>query len=148
MLAAGLRLQGESTLAAMRREDRARRIGSCPRAADVRREDFIGPMPPPDVPDFIRTGVSPPSIFATYLSLDALDFSISTLRGDAPHHRYYDPNFDARLEVRSSKNRYDPTTPVSCGRCSRRRASSAISRRNRSRTSPLSADWRPRQMSR
>src|SRR5207302_10258115 len=41
----------------MRREDRARRIGSCPRAADVRREDFIGPMPPPDVPDFIRTGV-------------------------------------------------------------------------------------------
>jgi hypothetical protein len=79
---------------------------------DVRREDFIGPMTPPDVPDFIRTGVSPPSIFATYLSLDALDFSIRTLRGDAPHHRYYDPNFDARLEVRSSKHRYDPTAPV------------------------------------
>jgi hypothetical protein len=79
---------------------------------DVRREDFIGPMPPPDVPDFIRTGVSPPSIFATYLSLDALDFSIRTLRGDAPHHRYYDQNFDARLEVRSAKHRYDPTAPV------------------------------------
>ena len=79
---------------------------------DVRREDFIGPMPPPDVPDFIRTGENPPSIFATYLSLDALSFSIRTLRGDAPHHRYYDQNFDARLEVRSSKHRYDPSAPV------------------------------------
>jgi hypothetical protein len=79
---------------------------------DIRREDFIGPMPPPDVPDFIRTGEDPPSIFATYLSLDALDFSIRTLRGDAPHHRYYNQNFDAVLEVRSSKHRYDPTAPI------------------------------------
>ena len=79
---------------------------------DTRREDFIGPMPPPDVPDFIRTGEGPPSIFATYLSLDALDFSIRTLRGDAPHHRYYDEHFDAVLEVRSSKHRYDPTAPI------------------------------------
>jgi hypothetical protein len=79
---------------------------------DTRREDFIGPMPPPDVPDFIRTGKDPPSIFATYLSLDALDFSIRTLRGDEPHHRYYDQNFDAVLEVRSSKHRYDPTAPI------------------------------------
>ena len=79
---------------------------------DVRREDFIGPMPPPDVPDFIRAGENPSSIFATYLSIDALRFSIRTLEGDAPHHRYYDRNFDARLEVRSSKHRYDPSAPV------------------------------------
>ena len=79
---------------------------------DLRREDFIGPMPPPDVPDFIRTGENPPSIFTTYLSLDALNFSIRTLRGDAPHHRYYDQNFDARLEVRSSKHRYNPSAPI------------------------------------
>jgi hypothetical protein len=79
---------------------------------DLRREDFIGPLPPPDVPDFIRTGAAPPSIFASYLSLDALGFSIRTLQGDAPHHRYYDPNFDARLEVRSAKHRYNPASPV------------------------------------
>ena len=60
------------------------------------------------MPDFIRSGVAPPSILASYMSLDALDFSIRTLRGDAPHHRYYDPEFRAQLEVRSKKHRYDP----------------------------------------
>jgi hypothetical protein len=91
---------------------RARGIAPSLLIVDLRREDFIGPLPPSDVPDFIRTGDDPPSIFTTYLSLDALNFSIRTLRGDAPHHRYYDQNFDARLEVRSSKHRYDPSSPV------------------------------------
>jgi len=91
---------------------RARGIAPSLLIVDLRREDFIGPLPAPDVPDFIRTGDNPPSIFTTYLSLDAFNFSIRTLRGDAPHHRYYDQNFDARLEVRSSKHRYDPSAPV------------------------------------
>lgn len=80
---------------------------------DVRREDFIGPEATPVVPDFIRNGDDPPSIFRSYLSLDALDFSIRTLRRDAPHHRYYDANFEAQLEVRSAKRRYKPVlTPM------------------------------------
>jgi hypothetical protein len=64
------------------------------------------------VPDSIRIGAAPPSIFATYLSLGALDFSIRTLRGDSPHHRYYDPEFRAQLEVRSKRHRYDPKGPI------------------------------------
>jgi hypothetical protein len=91
---------------------RARGIAPSLLIVDLRREDFIGPMPPPDVPEFIHTGENPPSIFTTYLSLDALNFSIRTLRGDAPHHRYYDQNFAARLEVRSPKHRYDPSAPI------------------------------------
>ena len=79
---------------------------------DVKRAEFIGPVQPVEVPDFIRDGSDPPSIFASYSSLDALDFSIRTLRGDAPHHRYYDANFRAELEVRSKKHRYDPKGPI------------------------------------
>jgi hypothetical protein len=75
---------------------------------DVKRSGFLGPEQAQEVPDFVRSGAAPPSIFATYLSLDALDFSIRTLRGDTPHHRYYDPEFRAQLEVRSKKHRYDP----------------------------------------
>jgi hypothetical protein len=75
---------------------------------DVKREDFIGPGHEPNVPDFIKTGGAPPSIFASYLSLDALDFSIRTLRGDAPHHRFYNTDFEAVLEVRSAKHSYNP----------------------------------------
>jgi hypothetical protein len=75
---------------------------------DVKRAEFLGPEQAQEVPDFVRSGEPPPSIFATYLSLDALDFSIRTLRGDTPHHRYYDPEFRAQLEVRSKKHRYDP----------------------------------------
>jgi hypothetical protein len=37
---------------------------------DIRRDDLIGPVKPPDVPDFVATGDTPPSIFATYLSLE------------------------------------------------------------------------------
>ena len=79
---------------------------------DVKRAEFIGPEQAAEVPDFVRTGSAPPSIFASYLSTDALDFSIRTLRGDAPHHRYYDANFRAELEVRSKKHRYDPKGPI------------------------------------
>jgi hypothetical protein len=79
---------------------------------DVKRSEFIGPIQPVEVPDFVRDLSSPPSIFASYLSTDALDFSIRTLRGDAPHHRYYDANFRAELEVRSKRHRYDPKGPI------------------------------------
>ena len=63
--------------------------------------DFRGPMPNPDVPDFVRRQADPPSLLRTYLSLDALDFSIRTLKGDSPHHRYYDRNLNCRIEVRA-----------------------------------------------
>jgi hypothetical protein len=91
-----------------------RQRGFAPRLliVDVKREEFIGPVHAPEVPDFIRTGDAPPSIFATYLSLDALDFSIRTLRGDSPHHRYYDKDFAVNLEVRSKRHRYNPTGPI------------------------------------
>jgi hypothetical protein len=91
-----------------------RQRGFAPRLliVDVKREDFIGPEHAPEVPDFIRTGDAPPSILATYLSLDALDFSIRTLRQDSPHHRYYDKNFAVNLEIRSKRHRYNPTGPI------------------------------------
>jgi hypothetical protein len=79
---------------------------------DVRREELIGTVKLADVPDFIRTGEAPPSIVAAYLTLDALDFSIRTLRGDSPHHRYYDQDFRARLEVRSKRRYYNPPVPI------------------------------------
>jgi len=79
---------------------------------DVKRAEFIGPEQAVEVPDFIRSRAEPPSIFASYLSLDALDFSIRTLRGDSPHHRYYDADFHAQLEVRSKRHRYDPKGPI------------------------------------
>ena len=91
-----------------------RERGFAPRLmiVDVKRAEFLGPEQAVEVPDFIRSGASPPSIFASYLSLDALDFSIRTLRGDAPHHRYYDADFRAQLEVRSKRHRYDPKGPI------------------------------------
>src|SRR5271165_6872222 len=91
-----------------------REHGFAPRLliVDVKRAEFIGPEQAAEVPDFIRAGSSPPSIFASYLSLDALDFSIRTVRGDAPHHRYYDADFRAELEVRSKRHRYDPKGPI------------------------------------
>ena len=79
---------------------------------DVKRAEFVGPEQAVEAPDFIRSGAAPPSIFASYLSLDALDFSIRTLRGDSPHHRYYDADFHAQLEVRSKRHRYDPKGPI------------------------------------
>jgi hypothetical protein len=78
---------------------------------EVRRGDLIGPIVPPEVPEFIPAGEAPPSILASYLSLDALNFSVRTLKGDTPHHRYYDQDFGAQLEVRSKRHYYNP--PVS-----------------------------------
>lgn len=91
-----------------------RQHGYAPRLliVDVKRAEFIGPEQPAEVPDFISDGVLPPSIFTSYLSFDALDFSLRTLRGDSPHHRYYDANFRAELEVRSKRHRYDPHGPI------------------------------------
>jgi hypothetical protein len=92
---------------------------------EVRRGDLIGPLAPPEVPEFIPTGElppevpeffptgeAPPSILANYLSLDVLNFSIRTLRRDAPHHRYYDQAFHAHLEVRSKKHYYNPADTI------------------------------------
>jgi hypothetical protein len=94
--------------------DYLRQRGFAPRLiiVDVKRTEFIGPSIPAEVPDFIRAGEARPSIFAIYLSLDALDFSIRTLRGDAPHHRYYDKDFAAHLEVRSKRHYYNPSVPI------------------------------------
>ena len=63
--------------------------------------DFRGPMPDPDIPDFVRTQADPPSLLRTYLSLDALDFSIRELEGDSPHHRYYDRDLNCRILARA-----------------------------------------------
>ena len=79
---------------------------------EVRRSELIGPEQPLTLPDFVRSGAPPPSIFATYLSFDAFDFSIRSLRGDAPHHRFYDVDFHAQLEVRSKRHRYKPEVPI------------------------------------
>ncbi len=59
--------------------------------------DFEGPTVPPDVPRFILDGGSPPSLWHSYLSLDALDFSLRTLRGDYPNHRVLDRDFRAHV---------------------------------------------------
>jgi hypothetical protein len=79
---------------------------------ELKRGDLVGPLPKPEVPDFVRSGASPPSILISYLSLDALDFSIRTLQGDAPHHRYYDAEFGAQLEKRSKKHNYNPAGAI------------------------------------
>jgi hypothetical protein len=90
------------------------RRGYAPRLiiVDIRRDDLIGALKPTDVPDFVAAGKAPPSIFATYLSIDALNFSIRTLRGDSPHHRFYDPDFRAHLTVRSKRRYYNPSVPI------------------------------------
>lgn len=59
--------------------------------------DFEGPTVAPDVPDFISSGEDPPSFWRTYLSLDALDFSVRTLRGDYPNHRIFDRDFQSHI---------------------------------------------------
>ncbi len=80
--------------------DYLRKRGFAPKLliVEVRRADLIGPIAPP--------------ILASYLSLDALNFSVRTLRRDAPHHRYYDQNFGAHLEVRSKKRYYNPPASI------------------------------------
>src|SRR5207237_1083629 len=71
---------------------------------DVRRDEIAGSAPPPDVPDFMQSGGTPPTFVASYLSLDALDFSIRTLREDAPHHRF---RTDRRTRLLSRGDRQD-----------------------------------------
>jgi hypothetical protein len=59
--------------------------------------DLDGPRVPPDVPDFIKDGTDPPPFWQNYLSLDALDFSIRTLRKDYPNHRWFGPDFRSHI---------------------------------------------------
>jgi len=94
--------------------DYLRQRGFAPKLilVEMKRGDLVGPAQPPEVPEFVRSEAAPPSILITYLSLDALDFSIRTLQGDAPHHRYYDAQFGAQLEKRSKKHYYNPTVPI------------------------------------
>jgi hypothetical protein len=94
--------------------DYLRQRGFAPKLmlVEMKRGDLVGPAQEIEVPDFIRSGSAPPSILITYLSLDALDFSIRTLQGDAPHHRYYDADFGAQLEKRSKRHYYNPTGPI------------------------------------
>jgi len=59
--------------------------------------DFDGAEQKPDVPDFIEDGSDPPAFWRTYLSLDAFDFSIRTLRRDYPNHRWFGPDFRSHV---------------------------------------------------
>jgi hypothetical protein len=59
--------------------------------------DFEGPTVAPNVPAFIGSDTAPPSVWRNYLSLDALDFSYRTLKGDYPNHRLYDRNFRSHI---------------------------------------------------
>jgi hypothetical protein len=70
--------------------------------------DFEGPTVAPDVPDFIVSGADPPSFWRTYLSLDALDFSYRTLRGDFPNHRMFGPDLQSHIIAR--RRPYKPPT--------------------------------------
>jgi len=94
--------------------DYLRQRGFAPKLmlVELKRGDLVGPLPKPEVPDFVRSGASPPSILISYLTLDALDFSIRTLQGDAPHHRYYDADFGAQLEKRSKRHYYNPAGAI------------------------------------
>jgi hypothetical protein len=62
--------------------------------------DFEGPTVAPDVPPFILSGKAPPSFWRMYLSLDALDFSYRTLKGDYPNKRLYDREFESHIIAR------------------------------------------------
>jgi hypothetical protein len=57
--------------------------------------DFQEPPSALTVPQFIRSGDDPPSVLRTYLTLDALGFSLRTLGGAYPNHLIY----DARAEM-------------------------------------------------
>jgi hypothetical protein len=67
--------------------------------------NFEGPTVAPDVPDFIVNGDEPPSVWRSYLSLDALDFSYRTLRGDYPNHRLFDRDFRCHIIPRRHPHR-------------------------------------------
>lgn len=67
--------------------------------------DFEGPAAKPDVPAFILTGKNPPSFWRAYLSLDGLDFSYRTLKGDYPNKRLYDSQFESHIIARCHPHR-------------------------------------------
>jgi hypothetical protein len=58
------------------------------------------------IPDFIRNGEDPPSILRTYLSLDALNFSLRTLRGSFPNHLVY--SRDGEMHIIAKTHPYRP----------------------------------------
>jgi hypothetical protein len=45
----------------------------------------------------MREGARPPDLLSSYLSMDALDFSLRTLRGLPPNDRFYDRAFVTRV---------------------------------------------------
>ncbi|MDJ0947529.1 MAG: hypothetical protein QNJ94_01260 [Alphaproteobacteria bacterium] len=60
----------------------------------VNTRDFVDRLHQPgDVPDYIRADSEPPSARATYLSYEALRFSIETLMGRSPHPIFYRSDF-------------------------------------------------------
>jgi hypothetical protein len=68
--------------------------------------DFEGSTTAPNVPDFIIDGRDPPPFWRTYLSLDALDFSYRTLRGDYPNHRMFGRDLQSHIIPR--RRAYQP----------------------------------------
>ncbi len=59
--------------------------------------DFEGPTTTPNVPEFIIAGKEPPPFWRTYVSLDVLDFSYRTLRGDYPNHRMFGRDLQSHI---------------------------------------------------
>lgn len=68
--------------------------------------DFLDPPAALTIPDFIRNAQDPPSVLRTYLTLDALNFSLRTLRGAYPNHLVYDR--DAQMHVIPKSHAYRP----------------------------------------
>lgn len=58
------------------------------------------------VPEFVQREEDPPAFLLTYLTLDALNFSVRTLRGDFPNHLIYDR--DGHMHIISKKHFYRP----------------------------------------
>jgi hypothetical protein len=68
--------------------------------------DLMGKARTPRPPDFVVSGKNPPSLLASYLSMDALRFSLLTLANFAPNHRYYDSALNGQIVPR--KHHYRP----------------------------------------
>jgi hypothetical protein len=68
--------------------------------------DFQDPPDALTVPSFIRAIADPPAILRTYLTLDALNFSLRTLRGSFPNHLVYD--VDKEMHIIPKARAYRP----------------------------------------
>ena len=79
---------------------------------EIRRSELIGPELPAEIPDFVRSGQRRPRSSPPICRSMRSNFSIRTLRQDGPHHRYYDQDFGAQLEVRSKRRWYRPPAPI------------------------------------